>query len=250
MERREPSFPVTLVLEKPSRYSPGSFQMYYAHEWEALQKASQALQPGLPSDPATQAEPANPAVPSQDAANSVVPSFTSFTSTPFSTSYASVSLPPDFSRHSRLCSICTHPDRDLIEGDFIRWRSPVHIARDFKISDRSAIYRHAHSTGLFARRRSELGRVLEGILEAAEHVPLESSDVIIRAARVYSHLDDSGHWIEPSRVNFVLTGPAFGHPTSIAARAPRRVRSKKSNRNSRGDRKSAKSKNRKEKANS
>ena len=116
--------------------------------------------------------------------------------------------PPDFSRHSRRCCICLHPDRDAIEGDFIRWRSPELIAREYKIANRTSIYRHAHCAGLFAWRRRELGRVLEGILENAEHVPLEASDAIVRAARVYAHLDENGNWFEPPRTNFILTGPA------------------------------------------
>jgi hypothetical protein len=135
---------------------------------------------------------------------SAVNSSTSLTSSTSSTSFA---RPPDFSRHSRRCCICLQPDRDAIEGDFIRWRSPELIARDYKIANRTSIYRHAHCTGLFAWRRRELGRVLEGILENAEHVPLEASDAIVRAARVYAHLDENGNWFEPARINFVLTGP-------------------------------------------
>jgi hypothetical protein len=135
---------------------------------------------------------------------SAVNSSTSLTSSTSSPSY----VPPDFSRHSRRCCICLHPDRDAIEGDFIRWRSPELIAREYKIANRTSIYRHAHCAGLFAWRRRELGRVLEGILENAEHVPLEASDAIVRAARVYAHLDENGNWFEPPRTNFVLTGPA------------------------------------------
>jgi hypothetical protein len=116
--------------------------------------------------------------------------------------------PPDFSRHARRCCVCLHPDRDAIEGDFIRWRSPELIAREYKLANRTSIYRHAHCTGLFAWRRRELGRVLEGMLENAEHIPLEASDAIVRAARVYAHLDENGNWFEPARINFVLTGPA------------------------------------------
>lgn len=96
----------------------------------------------------------------------------------------------------------------MIDADFIRWRSPQLIARDYNLSNRSLIYRHAHSTGLFVRRRRELGRVLEGILESAEHIPLDSSEVILRAARIYAHLDEHGNWFEPARINFVLTGSA------------------------------------------
>jgi len=60
----------------------------------------------------------------------------------------------------------------------------------------------------FAWRRRELGRVLEGILENAEHVPLVSSGVIVRAARIYAHLDENGNWFEPAHTNFILTAPA------------------------------------------
>jgi hypothetical protein len=117
------------------------------------------------------------------------------------------SLPPDFSRHSRRCSICSHPDRDLIEGDFVRWRSPEKIARDFQITDRISIYRHAHAVGLFARRKRELGRVLEGILESAEFCTDSSCDEVIRAARLYSHLDDHGKWTESPRTQYLVSGP-------------------------------------------
>jgi hypothetical protein len=146
---------------------------------------------------------------------SSVTSSTSLTSSTSSTSY----VPPDFSRHSRRCCICLHPDRDAIEGDFIRWRSPELIAREYKIANRTSIYRHAHCAGLFAWRRRELGRVLEGILENAEHVPLEASDAIVRAARVYAHLDENGNWFEPARINFVLTGPVppISRPESFQA---------------------------------
>ena len=170
-------------------------------------------------------------------------------------------LPPDFSRHARRCCICSHPDRDAIEGDFIRWHSVELIAREYKIASRKSIYRHAHCTGLFAWRRRELGRVLEGILENAEHVPLVSSGVIVRAARIYAHLDENGNWFEPAHTNFILTAPASSLSPlgsdllANSARAkprparPRKIRAK-SNRNNRSFRKKLKSLNKKEKANS
>ena len=169
-------------------------------------------------------------------------------------------LPPDFSRHARRCCICSHPDRDAIEGDFIRWHSVELIAREYKIATRKSIYRHAHCTGLFAWRRRELGRVLEGMLENAEHVPLVSSGVIVRAARIYAHLDENGNWFEPAHTNFVLTAPATSLSplgsdllANSAAQArpakPRKIPAK-SNRNNRSFRKKLKSLNKKEKANS
>ena len=244
MERRQRSWPVRFELFKPTRFSKEEAVMYYAHEWEAYQKSlhhdQQATAPADAVSPATTAAvtpnlnhaappiennaaattPAPggisnsdfvppPPEPSSSATSisqtSAVNSSSSLTSSTFSTSPV---RPPDFSRHSRRCCICLHPDRDAIEGDFIRWRSPELIAREYKIANRTSIYRHAHCTGLFAWRRRELGRVLEGMLENAEHVPLEASDAIVRAARVYAHLDENGNWFEPARVNFVLTGPA------------------------------------------
>jgi hypothetical protein len=180
-------------------------------------------------------------------------------------SFASfASLPsPDFSRHARRCCICSHPDRDAIEGDFVRWRSPEEIAKDYDIPDRVSIYRHAHATGLFAWRKRELGRVLEGVIDASECIPLESADVIIRAVRVYAHLDEEGKWFEPPRTNFFFTAPAAaisglgselptnsGRAGKRTARVTRRKGEEKANRNIRPFRKSVNSLNAKEKANS
>jgi hypothetical protein len=304
MERRERSFPITFTITRPTRVSPGDFQMYYAHEWEALQKSLQAGQSAQPSD--EPAEPNQPADPVSD--SSSTPLYpekpTAWASKGYSekpaaraskgypeypaaraskgypeyptvwaskgypeypTAWASKSLPPDFARHARRCSVCSHPDRDAIEGDFIRWRSPELIAKDYKIPDRASIYRHAHSTGLFSWRKQELGRVLEGILESSEHLPLVSADVIIRAARIYSHLDEHGNWFDPPRTTFFFTGPAPAlyslesvMPTN-SARTRKRSSPKaskrptgeqKANRNIRQFKKSIKSMKPKEKANS
>jgi hypothetical protein len=52
-------------------------------------------------------------------------------------------------RHERKCTVCNHPDREVIEEEFLRWYVPEDIARDHDIPYASAIYRHAHATGLF-----------------------------------------------------------------------------------------------------
>jgi hypothetical protein len=163
-----------------------------------------------PPPSATTVTPAGDAPPPPESSSTfIASSVVSSTSLASSTSSPPFFRPaPDFARHARRCCICTHPDRDAIEGDFIRWRSPELIAREYQIASRNSIYRHAHCTGLFAWRRQELGRVLEGVLENAEHVPLASSDVLIRAARIYAHLDEHGAWFEPPRTNFILTGAA------------------------------------------
>ena len=246
MPRPVPSFPIRFELFKPTRFSKEESVMYFAHEWDAYQKnlhhddqpttmpaksslpptATAAVAPEINQAPTENTVPAPPAAPAAVLselstlapilpASSAPPSTsptspTSFASMP---SAAPSRTPPDFSRHSRRCCICLHPDRDAIEGDFIRWRSPELIAREYKLANRTSIYRHAHCTGLFAWRRRELGRVLEGMLENHEHIPLEASDAIVRAARVYAHLDENGNWFEPPRTNFVFTSPVTAlHP--------------------------------------
>ncbi len=282
MERRERTFPITVTYTKPTRFSPGDTQMYYAHEWEALQKSSQPAQPAdepaqINDQPAeATGEPADAIAASpSDSSTSFYPEKPTVWASKGSSSSTSSSFPPDFARHARRCSVCSHPDRDAIEGDFIRWRSPELIARDYKIPDRASIYRHVHSTGLFAWRKRELGRVLEGILESSEHLSLESADVIIRAARIYSHLDEHGNWFEPPRTTFFFTGhaPAIYPLESVmptnsartqkrsAKKAPAAVASsgetrkqmageQKANRNIHQFKKSVKSKKQEEKANS
>jgi hypothetical protein len=114
--------------------------------------------------------------------------------------------PPDFSRHPRRCTICSHPDRDAIEGDFVRWRSPDQIAKDYHSADRVSVYRHAHYAGLFQRRKREVARVLESFLESAASCPIEAADMIIRATRLYVRLNEHGEWVEAPRTQYLITG--------------------------------------------
>ncbi len=103
---------------------------------------------------------------------------------------------PHPGRHARICSICCHPDRDAIEEDFIHWHSPSDIAFDYHLPDRSSVYRHAHATGLFARRSRNLRFVLENLLERVDKVKV-TAHAVIRAVRAYTRINDAGEWIEP-----------------------------------------------------
>jgi hypothetical protein len=130
--------------------------------------------------------------------------------------------PPDLERHSRHCMVCSHPDRDAIEGEFIRWRSPHKIARDYAIADRNSIYRHAHATNLFEERRCQIGRVLESYLETIDDCPPADFDPVTRAVRVYAHLNANGAWVEPPRTLRILTSrePWPGEDVSTHSAAP------------------------------
>ncbi|HLV96767.1 MAG TPA: hypothetical protein VKS44_16360 [Candidatus Acidoferrales bacterium] len=201
--RRKRTFPVTFLVGQDAKGRTVESRMFYAHEWAEYQAAKQAAERARneAEDAARAAREAEHAAgrPATDSQNGPAPEAAL---NPISSSV------PDFERHSRLCSVCSHPDRDAIEGDFVRWRSPRDIAGDYGLSDRTAIYRHAHATGLFRRRKGELGRVMEKYLENADYVPPLEFDIVTRAVRAYSHLDDDGRWFEPPRVNYIFAGPA------------------------------------------
>jgi hypothetical protein len=214
--------PIAIEIIKKSRLEPAEFKMIYEEDLPSPTQSSTTTPPdGLPQ--LTPAAP-GPALPADPADSPAAPLATSEAPLAFSAP-SDPSLPPDFDRHARRCSICSHPDRDAIEGEFIRWASPRRLAKDYQIADRASLYRHAHATGLFPRRRREFARVLEDILECVEHSSLEeSADVMIRAARVYAHLDEKGMWFEPPRTHIIFTGPApsqfTGNPEITASAEP------------------------------
>jgi hypothetical protein len=141
--------------------------------------------------------------------------------------YVPNAISPDFSRHSRRCTVCAHPDRDAIEADFVRWRSPNTIANTYGIVDRAAVYRHAHATGLFARRKREACRVLEYVMECMETCPANMIDTVIRATRAYAHMDDQGRWFEPPKTQYVIYGPPPTDDPQIEILTATRPHSKK-----------------------
>jgi hypothetical protein len=59
------------------------------------------------------------------------------------------------------CKICSHIHREEIERDFMSWKSPALIAKNYGLKDRSSVYRHAHALGLFPRRRRNVRAALE-----------------------------------------------------------------------------------------
>ena len=105
-------------------------------------------------------------------------------------------------RHARRCNVCKHPDREAIELEFLRWRSPDDIATDHGIADRSSIYRHAHATGIFRRRRQTVRLALEPLLEHACTVKVTAS-AIISAVRLYAKMSDTGELIPRTKTVIV-----------------------------------------------
>lgn len=100
-------------------------------------------------------------------------------------------------RHKTYCKICSHPKWEEIERDFVHWRSPAEIARTFRLSDRSSVYRHAHALGLFAKRQRNVGAALEGIIERAGEVDVTAASVVA-AVQAYAKINAHGQWIDRS----------------------------------------------------
>jgi hypothetical protein len=122
--------------------------------------------------------------------------------------------PVDLVQHQRRCTVCKHPQRVAIEESFLYWRSPEDIAEDFHLADRSTVYRHAHATGLFDRRRRNVRWVLERILEQVDDVPITAGS-IVRAALAYARINDAGEWVPPP-TQVVLTHTTAPPPSAQA----------------------------------
>lgn len=81
-------------------------------------------------------------------------------------------------RHQRKCTVCHHPQRMEIEQDYLRWGSPATIARAYGLSGPTAIYRHVHATGIFARRRARLRLALDPLIEQVAEVNITAHAII------------------------------------------------------------------------
>ncbi len=98
-------------------------------------------------------------------------------------------------RHKRQCSICCHPQREQIEADFIAWRSPVAIAKEYGLSDRASMYRHAHALELFPKRQRNILAALEKIIEQAGEVDVTAA-AVVAAVQAYSKINAAGQWVD------------------------------------------------------
>jgi hypothetical protein len=206
------NFPLALYKFRDSRFGPVTYKLMYIAERDAqiaeekrvaAEKLAAAIAAATASAASSPEQP--PAAP------------------PAPPPPSDPSAPPDYSRHPRRCSICCHPDRDAIEGDFVRWCSPDQIAKAYDLPDRFSVYRHAHYAGLFERRKRQVARVLETFLESAESCPIEAADMIIRATRLYVRINEHGDWVEAPRTQYFITGtmdstePSASSPTQASA---------------------------------
>jgi hypothetical protein len=102
---------------------------------------------------------------------------------------------PNLGRHVANCRICSHAQRDEIEADYIDWRSPAKIVRDYGLGHRSSVYRHAHALRLVGRRRRNSRAVLERIIERVDDVKVNAG-ATIAAVQALTKINARGEWIE------------------------------------------------------
>ena len=103
----------------------------------------------------------------------------------------------DLARHQRLCEVCKHPARLLIQEAFLQWTSPEVIMKKYGLKSRATIYNHAHAFQLFARRDRTLRFALGHIIEQADRVNITARDVI-QAVYTYAHVNDDCMWVRPA----------------------------------------------------
>jgi len=108
---------------------------------------------------------------------------------------AILSQKPNSNRHSSHCGVCAHPDREEIERAFISWISPAKIVTEYKLRDRSAIYRHAHAMALFSERDRNLRAPLGRIIERGDEAEITAVSVI-QAINLYAKINSRGELVE------------------------------------------------------
>jgi hypothetical protein len=100
----------------------------------------------------------------------------------------------NFNRHVSQCSICAHPRYDDIERDFISWISPAKIATEYKLRDRSAVYRHALALDLGPRRDRNIRAALGRIIEKVDDVRA-TPGAVVQAIALYARMNARGELV-------------------------------------------------------
>ena len=103
---------------------------------------------------------------------------------------------PNPGRHRTICKVCNHDKREEIEQDWVSWGNTSRIAGEYGLT-RDSLYRHAHACGLFEKRRQNVRKALERIIEQAETVEVNAS-AVVSAVQAYAKINDAGKWIERS----------------------------------------------------
>ena len=106
--------------------------------------------------------------------------------------------------------VCRHPQREDIEREWVDWGNTSRISEEFRLS-RDSIYRHAHALGLFEKRRRNVKRALERIIERSEGVEVTES-AVVAAVQALSKINSNGQWVD--RVEGVSLNELFDKMTT------------------------------------
>jgi hypothetical protein len=109
--------------------------------------------------------------------------------------------------HEARCTVCSHPERDAIEEEFLHWTNCWDIAREYDIN-RRAIYRHAHAFHLFAVRNRKLHYALGYLVEEVDRVK-PTADAVVRAVHALARINEDGQWIDPPSHIIVSRGSSL-----------------------------------------
>jgi hypothetical protein len=167
--------------------------------------------------PAPAAQPAPGPAESSPSTASTAPPLRRSPGPTFQSTLRSTPAPP-LDRHQRKCSICRRQDRDEIDQAFLHWKPISSIEIEFHVSER-AIYRHAHATGLYARRKCNLRFILENVLERHAEARI-TVDSLLRAIRAYVSISDTGEYLERPAHVVVSSGGLFQGTSPGSSPAP------------------------------
>jgi hypothetical protein len=102
---------------------------------------------------------------------------------------------PDLARHESHCAVCSHPRRQEIEVAFVEWTPQSRIAKDFRLTGRLTILRHAKALGLVTKRNANIRAVLANHIERASSVR-PTAQSLISACVAFSKLDAEGRSVD------------------------------------------------------
>jgi hypothetical protein len=100
--------------------------------------------------------------------------------------------------HQAQCKVCLSSCRQEIEELFMDWVSPDLIIKQFTNLSRDSVYRHAKAWDLFDKRKKNLGRALEKIIERVDYTSVTGSQVI-SAIQTYAKLNRLGQGTEQAQ---------------------------------------------------
>jgi hypothetical protein len=116
--------------------------------------------------------------------------------------------------HQAHCGICSHDLRDEIDEAFVSWECVSQIAQDYRVP-RSALYRHAQATGLFEQRNRNIRNALGHIIQHAGRVEVTVGS-IIRAVKLFAHIDAHGSWVQPPTRVIYSSAPDPAAPPELS----------------------------------